>query len=181
MLRPSGCIGGAMRKLVIVGASIAIVLVGVYLAYHFLTLGPAYHALVRAWRSPVRPCRTSVPGPTMWMRTDARISMPPTTSALSRWITTKSMQDAQDDHTGMAFYVNPDRAQAVEVSRCLVCCFASDCSRVYRRLTAPLTHPKGVIGAGQPFLPSSDDFSVYQWSHTSGDRKSAGRMTSASR
>ncbi len=169
MLRPSVCIGGAMRKLVIVGASIAIVLVVGWIAYQALlrkTSHPAKFGPGVALSCPSPPT-SECPGPN-----DVDANGCPNFNAAKGECSVrvdyyKEYAGCTDDHQGMAFYVNPKPGQASKYN-VVTSDAAHPIAVEFTQIDCTTHAPKGVVGAGQPFLPSGDDFSVFLFSHTSG-------------
>ena len=156
-----------MRKLVIVGVSIAVVLGGAYLAYHFLTLGPAPTSFGKgvALSCPALP--NECPG-----IHDVDVNGCPNFNATTHecFVTLdyyKEYGGCLDDHKGMAFYVNPN---ATQPSKYHIASFAvlHPVAVEFTQIDCNTHAPIGPIGAGQPFLSSGDDFSAYQWRHVSG-------------
>jgi hypothetical protein len=159
-----------MRKLVIVGSSIAVVLVLGWIAYDVFLKKPAKPAKFGpgiALSCPA-PATTDCPGPN-----DVDANGCPNFVADDKGECSVSMKyyneygGCKDDHMGMAFYVNPKPGQASKYN-----IFTSDAKHPiaveFTQIDCNTHMATGPIGGGHPFLPSGDDFSVYLFSHTSG-------------
>jgi hypothetical protein len=158
-----------MRKLVIVGSSIAVVLVVGWIAYNaFLkkATSPAKFGAGIALSCPAPPT-SECPGPK-----DVDANGCPNFDA-AKGECSVSMKyyneygGCKDDHKGMAFYVNPEPGQASKYH-----IFTFDDKHPiaveFTQIDCSTHAATGPIGGGHPFLPSGDDFSVFLFSHTSG-------------
>jgi hypothetical protein len=168
MLRPSVCIGGAMRKLVVVGSSIAIVLIVGWIAYQAFLKKKSHPAKFGSGAALVCP---SLPNQCPDPKDLDQNGCPNFDAAKGECSVSvdyyKEYGGCTDDHQGMAFYVNPKAGQASKFH--IVTLDAKHPIAVeFTQIDCTTHDPKGVVGAGQPFLPSRDDFSAFLFSHTSG-------------
>jgi hypothetical protein len=156
-----------MRKLVIVGASIAVVLVVGLIAYQAFLKKKSRPEKFGPGAALVCP---SLPNQCPNPKDLDQNGCPNFVAARGECSLGvdyyKEYGGCADDHNGMAFYVNPKPGQASKY-HIVTLDAAHPIAVEFTQIDCTTHHPKGIVGDGHPFLPG-DDFSVFLLSHTSG-------------